>query len=125
MQKRGRLIPARHGPDQNADADGDRKRDQRTALGLIGDLAERIAANPGAALDCFVAEASRLVDGHALAAEEGIADLVEDWPDRLEDLIARGRNARRRAPTGAFAEHAQFLLDGAQMAGNGGDARIK
>src|ERR1700729_822121 len=121
----GRLIPARYGPDQNADADGDRQRDQRTAPGLVGELAERIAAHLGAALDRFVAKTRRLVDCHALAAAEGIADLVEDRPDRLRDLIARGRSARRRAPAGAFTEHAQFLLDGAQVTGNGGDARIK
>src|SRR6202035_1996875 len=94
----GRLIPARRGPDQNADADGDRQRDQRTALGLVGELAERIAAHLGAALDRFVAKTRRLVDRHTLAAAEGIADLVEDRPDRLDDLIARGRTARRRAP---------------------------
>src|ERR1700684_3723435 len=110
-RKCGRLIPARYGPDQNADADGDRQRDQRTALGLIGELAERIAAHLGAALDRFVAETRRLVDRHTLAAAERIADLAEDRPDRLDDLIARGRSARRRAPAGAFAEHAQFLLD--------------
>src|SRR5580693_490202 len=125
VRKGGRLIPARHGPDQDADADGDRQRDQRAALGLIGELAERIAAHLGAALDRFVAETRPLVDCHALAAAEGIADLVEDRPDRLEDLIARGRSARRRAPAGAFTEHAQFLLDGAQVTGNGGDARIE
>src|ERR1700722_12222616 len=124
MRTGSRLIPARYGPDQNADADGDRQRDQRTALGLIGDLAERITAHLGAALDRFVAETRRLIDRHALIAEEGIADLVEDRPDRLEDLIARGRNARRRTPAGAFAQHAQFLLNGAQVTGNGRDARI-
>src|SRR5580692_4639693 len=104
MQKRGRLIPARYGPDQNADADGDRQRDQRTALGLIGDLAERIAAHLGAALDRFIAETRRLVQRHALAAAERLADLIEDGPDRLEDLIARGRSARRRPPAGAFTQ---------------------
>src|SRR5580692_5238867 len=125
MRTGGRLIPPRYGPDQSADADGDRQRDQRTTPGLVGDLAERIAAHPGTALDRLVAETRRLVDRHALAAAERIADLVEDRPDRLDDLIARGRSARRRAPAGAFAEHAQFLLDGAQVTGNGGDARIE
>src|SRR5580704_4272123 len=124
VRKGGRLIPARHGPDQDADADGDRQRDQRAALGLIGELAERIAAHLGAALDRFVAETRPLVDRHALAASKRIADLAEDRPDRLDDLVARGRSARR-APAGAFAEHAQFLLDGAQVTGNGGDARIE
>src|ERR1700692_1185649 len=105
MRTGGQLIPARYGPDQNADADGDRQRDQRTALGLIGELAERIAAHLGAALDRFVAKTRRLRARHALAAAERIANLVEDRPDRLDDLIARGRSARRRAPAGAFAEH--------------------
>ena len=35
---------AQLGPDQSADADGDRQRDQRTAPSVVGDLAERIAA---------------------------------------------------------------------------------
>src|SRR6202035_5938709 len=115
MRECGRLIPARYGPDQNADADGDRQRDQRTTPGLVGDLAERIAAHPGTALDRLVAETCRLVDRHALATAEGIADLVEDRPDRLDDLIAGGRNARRCAPAGAFAKRTQFILDGAQV----------
>src|SRR5580700_9108409 len=125
MRECGRLIPARDGPDQSADADGDRQRDQRTTPGLVGDLAERIAAHPGTALDRLVAETRRLVHRYALAAAERIADLIEDRPDRLDDLIAGAGNARRRAPAGAFAKRAQFILDGAQVAGNGGDARIK
>src|ERR1700692_148897 len=124
MQECCRLTPARHGPDKNTDAEGDRQREQRTAPGLVGDLAERIAAHLGAKLDRIIAKTRRLVDCNALAAAEGIADLVEDRPDRLDDLIARCRSARRCAPAGGFAEHAQFLLDGAQMTGNGGDAGV-
>src|SRR4029077_9279379 len=90
----------------------------RAAAPLVGDLAERVVAHLGAELHRLVAETRRLVDRHALAAAQGIADFVEDRPNRFDDLIARGRDARRGAPTGVFAETPQFLLDGTQLPAN-------
>ena len=51
-------------------------------------------------------------DRCALATTETIYDVVQDRPDSLGDLVARGRRARGCVPAGASSNSAEFFFDG-------------
>jgi hypothetical protein len=48
---------------------------------------QSIIAGPGTDLDCLIPQAGRLVDRCALATAETIYDVVQDWPDSIDDWL--------------------------------------
>ena len=63
--------------------------------------AQSLVAGPGTDLDCLIPQAGRLIDRCALATTETIYEVVQDRPDNLGDLVARGRRARGCISAGA------------------------
>jgi hypothetical protein len=122
---RRELIAAAGHPDQNSDADRDRQRNQRTLLGLVRDPLQGVVAHLGADLERLVAKIGRLIDRGALAATEAISNFAQDRPDHFGNLISGAPGAGGRRSAGAFPDPGKLALDGAQMAGNRNEARIK
>jgi hypothetical protein len=86
--RRSWLIPPAGKSDQDTDADGDGKREQRTMLRLIGNPIESIGTGPGTKPCGFAAKARYLVHGRALAAAETITYAAENWTKHIDNLIA-------------------------------------
>jgi hypothetical protein len=101
------LIPANNNTNQNSYANSDRECGKRPGFG------QSVIAGPGTDLDCLIPQAGRLVDGCALATTETFYDVVQDWPNRLGDLVARGGCARGCVSASASSNSAEFLFDGA------------
>jgi hypothetical protein len=82
-------------------------------FGLSGNPLQSVLANPGAALDCLVAETRRLFQSQTLTSTEAIYDFTQDRADRVGNLIPSYRRAGGSAPAGAFSHSPKFLFDGA------------
>ena len=90
------LTPANSNANQNSYANSDRECSKRASFRPeLRNPTQSIIAGPGTDLDCLIPQAGRLVDRCALATAETIYDVVQDWPDSLGDLVARGRRASR------------------------------
>ena len=107
------LTPANSNTNQNSHANSDRECGKRPGFGLSCNPTQSLIAGPGTDLDCLIPQGGRLVDRCALATAETIYDVVQDWPDNLGDLVARGRRARGCVSAGASSNSAEFLFDGA------------
>jgi hypothetical protein len=84
------LTPAKSNTNQNSYANSDRECGKRAGFGLSCNPTQSIIASPGTELDCLIPQAGRLPDRSVLATAETIYDVVQDWPDSLGDLVARG-----------------------------------
>jgi hypothetical protein len=115
-----RRAPA-GGTDEYADADGDRKHQERTLLRLTGELRDRSAADPAA----HIGETRRALECRALPAPETPTDVAEDRQKRVGDLTSGCGRAIRAAASGLPAELTQLVLDAAQVIGDRGNGRVK
>jgi hypothetical protein len=88
-------------------------------------LLQRITPNLGTDFDGLVPKTGRLIDGDALATAKSIYYFVQNRHDRVGNLISRRGRACRRASAGALTDSAQFPFDGAEVAGDGADMRVK
>ena len=88
------LTPANSNTNQNSHTNSNRECGERAGFGLSYNSTQSLIADPGTDLGCLFPEAGRLVDRCALATAETIYDLVQDRPNSLGDLVARGRRAR-------------------------------
>jgi hypothetical protein len=107
------LTPANSNTNQNSYANSDRECGKRAGFGLSCNPTQSIIAGPNTDLDCLIPQAGRLVDRCALATAETIYDVVQDWPDSLGDLVARGRRARGCVSAGTSSNSDEFFFDGA------------
>jgi hypothetical protein len=117
-------TPADGHSDQYSYAYGDRKCNEGTIFSLSGNSLQRIAANSGTDFGGLITNSGDLVDPKALAAE-AIQYFMQDGPDCIGDLISSRRGSSRRAPASALSNSAELLFNGAQVARDGGDARVK
>jgi hypothetical protein len=101
---------------QNANSDRDRESEKRTLFGLVSNALKRIVANFGAEFDGLIAEISRFVDCHALAAAETIGNVAKDRPEHVGNLVARRGSFYSRAAPGFTSQDAEVFFDSAQMA---------
>ena len=101
------LTPANSNANQNSYANSDRECDKRPGFGLSCDPTQSLVAGPGTDLDCLIPQAARLIDRSALATTETIYDVVQDRPNSLGDLVARGRRARGCVSAGASSNSAE------------------
>ena len=107
------LTPANSNTNQNSYANSDRECGKRADFGLSCNPTQSLIAGPGTDLDCLIPQAGRLVDRCALATAETIYDVVQNRPNSLGDLIARGRRARGCVSAGVSSNSTEFLFDGA------------
>ena len=107
------LTPANSNTNQNSYANSDRECGKRPGFGLSCNPPQSLVAGPGTDLDCLIPQAGRLVDRCALATTETIYEVVQDRPNSLGDLVARGRSALGCVSAGASSNSAEFLFDGA------------
>ena len=112
------LTPANSNANQNSYANSDRECGKRAGFGLSCNSTQSIIADPGTDLDCLIPQAGRLVDRCALATTKTVYDVVQDRPDSLGDLIARGgrargtpSNAARKLPATLFVVVQNSFID--------------
>jgi hypothetical protein len=86
---------------------------------------QRITTNLGTDFDGLAPKTGRLVDGDALAATKPIYYFVQNRHDRVGNLISRRGGVCNRASASALSDSAQFPFDGAELAGDGADVRVK
>src|SRR6185312_11502014 len=103
------LTPANSNTNQNSYANSDRECGKRPGFGLGCNPTQSLIAGPGTDLGCLFPEAGRLVDRCALTTAEAIYDVVQDRPESLGDLVARGRRARGCVSAGASSNSAEFF----------------
>jgi hypothetical protein len=109
------------GTDEYADADGNRKHQERALLRLAGELRDRPAASPAAQ----VGETRRALECRTLPAPETPADVAEDRAEHFGDLASGCSRAIGAAASGLQADLAQLVLDAAQVIDDRGNGRVK
>ena len=95
------LTPANSNTNQNSHTNSDRECGKRAGFSLSCNPAQSLVAGPGTDLDCLIPQAGCLIDRCGLATTETIYEVVQDRPDNLGDLVARGRRARGCISAGA------------------------
>ena len=101
--------------DQNADAERDTNRDERTALDFIGDPPKRVVAVFGAEIERLIAETPSLVAGRLAALAETIHHIAEDRGNGVADLLSRAGGGNGRSAASDAPDLFQFLFNCAEM----------
>ena len=96
-------------PHQQSYAEGNGDRRERMSFGLLADPVQSPAPGLGARPERFVGEVRGLIDRPALPGAEAVFDILQDRPERVDDLVYGGRRGTGGTLTGTVADRAQFL----------------
>ena len=103
-------MPASSNPDQNSDANGDRKSDEGAVFDFRGNPVQGIGANPAADLDCLIAETRCLLTCQASDTAVSFNYFAHNWSDCVADLISGSRYMGM--PASFSSETLKLFLDG-------------
>ena len=113
------------GADQNADAERDSDRDERTVLDFVRDLPQRVIAVFGPEIERLIAETPGLVAGYLAALPETTHHIAEDRGNRIPDLVGRACGGDGRSAAGDTPDPFELLFNGAEMLLDRGYARAE
>ena len=114
-RRRALALPKNRRADQNADAERNADRDERTVLDFIGDAPQRVLTIFGPEIERLIAEAPALVASHLAALPETIHHIAEDRGNRVADLLGRARGSNRRSAARDAPDLFELLFNGAEM----------
>ena len=88
-------------------------------FGLLADPVQSPAPRLGTRPERLVGEVRGLIDRPALPGAEAVFDILQDRPERVDDLVYGGRRGTGGTVTGTVADRTQFPADAAQVVGDG------